>query len=191
MLPSKDRGFRRQSAHSTAARHERVGVCRTSRISEKYLSDVAGHGNHVHLKRQQRVHVTNNPTHSISTGLSAGHIHRGCGRIDTDNLSSSLGKHAGKGPCPAPNVQHLGGAEFVNDVAVQVEIRSVAIQDVIDLGQARQRKVGIGHRRTMWSTWDVIWIYLFHISTSRLPGSSKTACRRSFAVATASGIVSA
>lgn len=51
-------------------------------------------------------------------------------------VEATIGEQQSECPCPAPNVQHLVGAELASELRVHIKIAAVGIERVVDGDQA-------------------------------------------------------
>jgi hypothetical protein len=110
------------------------------------VGDIGGHRRQVNLEFRQVSRVAVQPTDPLRTGLSAGYVQRCRRRVHPDNLDATIGKQAGEAACAAADIQHATGTEFGSDRHVVIEIVTLFLHKVVDLGEPRQGEKGISHK---------------------------------------------
>jgi hypothetical protein len=82
---------RHQHHHPVIVRHEDLG-------------DISRHRGNVNLERWNRSHIPMHPADTIRSRLRPSDLQRGGGRIEPDNVQTSLGKQASKAASSASDV---------------------------------------------------------------------------------------
>jgi protocatechuate 3,4-dioxygenase beta subunit len=135
--------------HQSASRAQRCSDapqgCRPVLVSEEDLRHVGGHERGVDAQPRQRCGIAQQPCEGVGIRLGAGDIERSPGRIDPRHVNASPGEHAGKGSRAAADVEHRSCAQLVDHVDVDIKIRTIWIERVVDQSKSRVIKDGVRH----------------------------------------------
>jgi hypothetical protein len=85
------------------------------------------------------------PAHPLGTGLGAGHVEAGAGRIDRGHLDAPPGERAGERARATADVEHGAGPELLGQLDVDVEVAAVRVERVVDLCEPWILEDGVGH----------------------------------------------
>ena len=118
-------------------------------VGDEDLGDVAGHHREVDLEWRQRGRVAVQPSDRGGAGLGAGQAQRCRGGIQTGHRPALSGEQQREGPGAAPDVENPVGAQLRDQPEVRRQVVAVAVEDVVQAGQAGIGEQGVGHGRTL------------------------------------------